>query len=63
MGKRKFKKEDRVIGNSKKGAFWDRRGRILSYIGDSQYQVLFNDSKTETVYSWWINPLENSKNE
>ncbi len=58
MGRRKFKIGDRVIGNDKKGSFADRKGTIISYIGEySQYQVRFDDGKTETVYSWWIDAL------
>ena len=58
MGRRKFKIGDRVIGNDKKGSFVDRKGTIVRYIPEySQYQVLFDDGRTETVYSWWIDLL------
>ena len=58
MGKRKFQVGDRVIGNNKKASFADRKGTIISYIGEySQYQVRFDDDGTETVYSWWIDTL------
>jgi hypothetical protein len=58
MGRRKFKIGDRVIGNKKKASFVGRKGKIIGYIGEySQYQVRFDDDRTETVYSWWIEPL------
>ena len=63
MGRRKFKIGDRVIGNNKKASFAGRKGTIVGYIGEySQYQVLFDDGITETVYSWWIDPLKEPKN-
>jgi hypothetical protein len=50
MGKRKFKIGDRVIGNNKKASFAGRTGTIIGYIGEhSQYQVRFDDGKTEAV--------------
>lgn len=58
MGRRKFNIGDRVIGNDQKGSFADRKGTIVRYIQEySQYQVRFDDGRTETVYSWWIDPL------
>ena len=63
MGRRKFKIGDRIIGNDKKGSFADRKGTIVGYIPEySQYQVRFDDGKTETVYSWWIDRLKDVKN-
>ena len=62
MGRRKFEIEDRVIGNDKKGSFADRKGTITGNIPEySQYQVLFDDGVTETVYSWWIDALKEIK--
>lgn len=62
MGRRKFEIGDRVIGNDKKGSFAGRKGTIVGYIQEySQYQVLFDDGVTETVYSRWIDPLKEPK--
>ena len=62
MGRRKFNIGDRVIGNDKRGSFAGRKGTIVGYIREySQYQVLFDDGLTETVYSWWIDPLKEVK--
>jgi len=62
MDRRKFKIGDRVIGNDKKASFADRKGTVVGYIREhSQYQVLFDDGATETVYSWWIDPLNEKK--
>lgn len=62
MGRRKFKIGDRVIGNDKKGSFADRKGMIVGHIREySQYQVRFDDSKTETAYSWWIDALKEGR--
>jgi len=62
VGRTKFKIGDRVIGNNKKASFAGRKGIIVGYIGEySQYQVLFDDGITETVYSWWIDPLSEVK--
>lgn len=59
MGKRKFNVGDRVIGNDKKASFRGRKGTVVGYIREySQYQVRFDDGRTETVYSWWIDPLK-----
>jgi len=61
-GRRKFNIKDRVIGNDKKASFEGRKGTIVGYIPEySQYQVLFDDGETETVYSWWIDPLKEVK--
>ncbi len=47
-----------MIGNDKKGSFAGRKGTIVEYIRQySQYQVLFDDGITETVYSLWIDLL------
>lgn len=62
MGRTKFKTGDRVIGNDKKASFAGRKGTIVRNIREySQYQVLFDDGVTETVYSWWIDPLKEPK--
>ena len=62
MVRRRFKVGGRVIGNDKKASFADREGTIVGYIPEnSQYQVLFDDGRTETVYSWWIGSLKVTK--
>ena len=59
MGVRKFGLGDKVIGNDRKASFAGRKGVVVSYIREhSQYQVLFDDGITETVYSTWIEPLQ-----
>jgi len=62
MDRRKFNIGDRVIGNDNKGSFAERKGTIVGYIRQySQYQVLFDEGVTETVYSRWIDPLSEVK--
>jgi len=59
MGKRKFTKGEKVIGNDKKASFRGRRGIIISYgPHKGEYLVHFEDGKQEAVNVEWIDKQE-----
>ena len=55
----KFTPGDRVIGNERKGSYWERPGTVLEHgPGKSEYWVAFDDGQRECVVSSWIDLLE-----
>ncbi len=56
--KRKFEPGVRVSGKEEgPGSFRRRTGSVVSYAGESQYWVKFDDDRTECVFSYWMEPL------
>jgi hypothetical protein len=59
MARTKFNIGDKVIGNDKKASFRERKGVVVSYYqATHQYEVLFEDGRTEYVESNWLDKLE-----
>ena len=53
--RRKFRDQDRVIGRDEGPAsFRARAGCVVRYMDGSQYEVQFDDGRTEVVMSSWI---------
>jgi hypothetical protein len=58
IGRLKFNKGDRVIGNDKKASFRDRKGTIVNYEPRThEYLVRFDDGRNEYVNPGWLNQL------
>ena len=57
MARRKFSIGDKVIGNDKKASFRERKGTVVSYL-KGQYEVHFQDGRTEYVDSDWLDKPE-----
>ncbi len=57
MARTKFSIADKVIGNDKKASFRERKGVVVSYL-KGQYEVRFEDGRTEYVNSNWLDKLE-----
>jgi hypothetical protein len=55
MGRRKFNIGDRVVGNNKRGSFWERKGTIIGYEPRThEYIVRFDDGLKEYVTPTWL---------
>jgi len=55
MGRRKFKITDKVIGNTRKGSFWGRKGVVIGYEPRThEYIVQFEDRRSEYVNPSWL---------
>jgi hypothetical protein len=58
MGKQKFNAGDKVIGNDKKGAYWDKKGVIVGYNKmTGEYQVRLENGETHYASPRWLDKL------